>query len=151
MSSKAARPRKSVSELNRKTTEYEFLGPPGALLVSVVCPLLVFTLIFLCNEDGCPPRDIARWKLQFPTSLAEFVDWQAIKWYFSFQTALALLWVILPGRWAPGQRLRDGTVLEYKCNGSSICRMCELMKVLCLSYVSRCIHGLPSGYTAFSL
>lgn len=105
------------SILNPKTTEYEFLGAPGALFVSLSCPLIVFALIFLCNEKGCPPQDISTWKQQFPTTLSEFVDWKAIKWYFSFQTALALLWLVLPGRWVQGRPLRDGTVLEYKTNG----------------------------------
>ena len=105
------------SPLNPKTTEYEFLGPPGALLVSLCCPLIVFALIFLCNENGCPPRDISTWKHQLPSTLREFVDWKAIKWYFSFQFALALLWLVLPGEWVQGRPLRDGTVLEYKTNG----------------------------------
>lgn len=105
------------SILNPKTTEYEFLGAPGALFVSLSCPLIVFALIFLCNEKGCPPQDISTWKHQFPTTLSEFVDWKAIKWYFSFQIALALLWLVLPGRWVKGRPLRDGTVLEYKTNG----------------------------------
>jgi len=124
MTSKDARPRQSQEILNPKTTQYEFLGPPGALFVSIVCPALVFALIFLCNEDGCPPRDTALWKRQFPTTLAEFVDWKAIKWYFSFQTALALLWLVLPGKWEKGRPLRDGTVLEYKCNGMSFLDLC---------------------------
>lgn len=124
MTSKDARPRQSQEILNPKTTQYEFLGPPGALFVSIVCPALVFALIFLCNKDGCPPRDMALWKRQFPTTLAEFVDWKAIKWYFSFQTALALLWLVLPGKWEKGRPLRDGTVLEYKCNGMSFLDTC---------------------------
>jgi delta14-sterol reductase len=106
----------SQATLNPKTTEYEFLGAPGALFVSLSCPLIVFALIFLCNENGCPPRDISTWKQQIPP-LRDFVDWAAIKWYFSFQLALAVLWLVLPGKWARGRPLRDGTVLEYKCNG----------------------------------
>ena|SRR5271154_3481396 len=105
--------------LNPKTKEYEFLGPPGAVLVSLLCPLILFALTFLCNENGCPPRDISSWKYQFPTSLSELIDWKAIKWYFSFQFALALLWLVLPGKWAKGRPLRDGTFVEYKCNGMS--------------------------------
>jgi len=106
----------SQATLNPKTTEYEFLGAPGALFVSLSCPLIVFALIFLCNENGCPPRDISTWKQQIPP-LRDFIDWAAIKWYFSFQLALAVLWLVLPGKWARGRPLRDGTVLEYKCNG----------------------------------
>ena len=114
----AAQKRPSQAELNPKTKEYEFLGPPGALFVSVVCPALVFGLIFLCNEDGCPPRDFSKWRGLLLSSLSELVDWKAIKWYISFNVALALLWIVLPGRWARGRPLRDGTVLEYKCNGN---------------------------------
>ena len=103
--------------LNPKTAEYEFLGPPGALLVSVSCPLLVFALIFLCNENGCPPL-FSSWPQQFPP-LREFVDIKAIILYIAFQVALAVLWAVMPGKWVKGRQLRDGTVLEYKLNGIS--------------------------------
>jgi Delta14-sterol reductase len=109
--------------LNPKTNEYEFLGPAGALLVSLVCPIMVFSLIFLCNEDGCPPSDPSTWKYQFPDSMYDFIDWKAIKWYFSFQFALALAWLALPGNWFRGRQLRDGAVLEYKCNGMPLVDM----------------------------
>ena len=129
----------SQAELNPKTKEFEFLGPPGALFVSISCPLIVFGLIFLCNDDGCPPRDFSTWKDQFPSSWTEFIDWQAIKWYFSFNVALALLWAILPGRWAQGRPLRDGTTLEYKCNA--------FMSLVCIAlytWSSVRIHGIGS-------
>jgi len=129
----------SQAELNPKTKEFEFLGPPGAVFVSVVCPALVFALIFLCNEDGCPPRDFSQWKNQFPSSLSEFIDWKAIKWYISFNVALALLWVVLPGRWVQGLPLRDGTRLEYKCNA--------FMSLVCIAmytWSSVRIHGIGS-------
>jgi Delta14-sterol reductase len=120
MASEKSKKQLSQASLNPKTTEYEFLGTFGAFFVSVCCPLIVFGLIFLCNEKGCPPQDISTWKYQLPTSFKDFVDWKAIKWYFSFQVALALLWLVLPGKWARGRPLRDGTVLEYKCNGMLI-------------------------------
>jgi Delta14-sterol reductase len=120
MASEKSKKQLSQASLNPRTTEYEFLGPPGALFVTLSCPLIVFALIFLCNENGCPPRHMSTWKSQFPTSFRDFVDWKAIKWYFSFQVALALLWLVLPGKWARGRPLRDGTILEYKCNGTLI-------------------------------
>lgn len=106
----------SQAALNPRTTEYEFLGPPGALFVSLSCPLIVHALIFFCNEKGCPPRDLSTWRHHIPP-LRDFLDWKAIKWYFSFQLALVVLWLVLPGTWARGRPLRDGTVLEYKTNG----------------------------------
>lgn len=118
MSVQKSKPPVPQSTLNPKTKEYEFLGPPGAVFVSLSCPLIVFGLIFLCNENGCPPRDISSWKYQLPSSFNDLIDWKAIKWYFSFQFALALLWLVLPGKWAQGRPLRDGTVLEYKTNGT---------------------------------
>lgn len=120
MASEKSKGQSLQASLNPKTKGYEFLGPPGALFVSLICPVIVFGLIFLCNENGCPPRDMSTWKDQLPTSFWDFVDWKAVKWYFSFQVALALLWLVLPGKWAPGRPLRDGTVLEYKCNGMLI-------------------------------
>lgn len=106
------------STLNPKTKGFEFFGPVGAFFISLGCPLATFLLIFLCNENGCPPRDISSWVDQFPNSIWEFVDLKAVKWYISFQLALVLLWLVLPGKWAKGRPLRDGTTLEYKLNGT---------------------------------
>src|SRR5436190_5837132 len=99
MSSQKSNPPVAQTILNRRTTQYEFLGPPGAILVSVLCPVVLFGLIFLCNEKGCPPRDISTWQSQLPTSLFDLIDWKAIKWYFSFQIGLVMLWLVLPGKW----------------------------------------------------
>jgi Delta14-sterol reductase len=138
---------KSQAELNPKTTEYEFFGPFGALFVSTVCPLLVFGLIFLCNDFGCPPRNVSTWKYHLPRSIDEFWDWKAVKWYFSFQIALVLLWFVLPGRWVQGRPLRDGTTLDYKCNGTRIeggfdVAFMSLVCVAVYTISSVRIHGL---------
>ena len=148
---KSKLPPVSQASLNPKTTEYEFLGPPGALFVSLSCPIIVFALIFLCNEDGCPPGDISTWKARIPTSIWDYLDLKAIKWYISFQVALALLWLVLPGKWFQGRPLRDGTVLEYKCNGylSFTNRMLTVafLSLVCIAaytWSSIRIHGLQS-------
>jgi len=119
MASSNSKQQPSKAPLNLKTKEYEFLGPPGALFVSLSCPLIVYALIFFCNEKGCPPGDLSTWRQYIPP-LRDFVDWKAIKWYFSFQLALAVLWLVLPGKWVRGRPLRDGTVLEYKTNGAHV-------------------------------
>lgn len=138
----------SQSRLSPKTTEYEFFGPVGALFISIGCPLFVLATIFLCNENGYP-RDVSTWKSLLASSLNELVDWKAIKWYLSFQIALVLLWLVLPGKWARGRVLRDGSYLEYKCNGMTrLDRDWEaFMSLVCIvlyTWSSVRIHGIQS-------
>jgi Delta14-sterol reductase len=45
-------------KLNPRTTSYEFLGPLGALAISVGVPITTYALYFGCSEatGGCPPQ-----------------------------------------------------------------------------------------------
>jgi len=115
-----------ASNLNPKTTHYEFMGPPGALFVTLAVPLTTYSLYFLCNDSsgGClpslwaiPPRFFGAVKDQNwwfglfelrPTALY-------LAWYLYCVAA----WVFLPGAWVEGVQMRDGNKKSYKVNAFS--------------------------------
>ncbi|CEI90830.1 hypothetical protein RMCBS344292_05140 [Rhizopus microsporus] len=115
---------KKPTELNPRTTSYEFLGPIGALAMVTVLPLLVLFLATCCDATGYPSRDLfVDWKgyLQYKFSVEQLVslfDKQVFMIYCGYVAALALFYIILPGDNVPGTVLRDGTRLKYKLNGS---------------------------------
>ena len=115
---------KSAADLNPRTTHYEFLGPPGALAISVGVPAMAYTLYFGCSEHagGCPPpidtaivvdtlSNWAWWKGLWDTEAAiAYLAWYAF---------IVVAWAILPGDWVDGTVLRNGQTKKYKINGAS--------------------------------
>ncbi|TFK48660.1 ERG4/ERG24 ergosterol biosynthesis protein [Heliocybe sulcata] len=112
-----------TKQLNPRTQHYEFLGPPGALFITLSVPLTLYALYFTCSEaaGGCPPpfdtlfvgavracNDLAWWK--------NLWDTQATVLYFSWYSFCVAAWAILPGDWVEGVRLRNGGVQKYKIN-----------------------------------
>ncbi|KAG1176622.1 hypothetical protein G6F70_000817 [Rhizopus microsporus] len=114
---------KKPTELNPRTTSYEFLGPIGALGMVTILPLLVLFLATCCDATGYPSRDLfVDWKgyLQHKFSVEQLFslfDKQVFMIYCGYVAALALFYIILPGDNVPGTVLRDGTRLKYKLNG----------------------------------
>lgn len=117
---------KKPTELNPRTTSYEFLGPIGALGMVTILPLLVLFLATCCDATGYPSRDLfVDWKgyLQYKFSVEQLVSLfnkQVFMIYCGYVAALALFYIILPGDNVPGTVLRDGTRLKYKLNGINI-------------------------------
>ncbi|BFZ53301.1 erg24, C-14 sterol reductase [Savitreella phatthalungensis] len=93
-------------DFNPVTTQFEFFGPPGALAVTLLTPAFTYILYAVCNEG--PPRIPQKWFSLEASAL--YTGWFALH---------VILWLVLPGKWVEGQRLRDGTILEYKMNGLS--------------------------------
>lgn len=113
------------TELNPKTTSYEFLGPPGALFVTIGVPLTTYALYFGCSEatGGCPPPlSLATIQdtLKTPSFWTSLWDTQAALFYLAWYTFCVLAWVVLPGDWVEGTKLRTGQTLKYKINGTTI-------------------------------
>ncbi|KAI6037960.1 ergosterol biosynthesis ERG4/ERG24 [Pisolithus marmoratus] len=112
--------------LNPRTTTYEFLGPPGAFLVTIGVPAMSYALYFGCSETsgGCPPSlDI------IPTRIAAAVtdkawwmglwDTQAFFMYVAWYMFCVVAWAVLPGDWIEGVQLRTGGKKQYKINAFS--------------------------------
>ncbi|KAF8440029.1 ERG4/ERG24 ergosterol biosynthesis protein [Boletus edulis BED1] len=117
-------------QLNPRTTTYEFMGPPGALLVTVGVPLMTYLLYFGCSESAgaCPPSYVYS-----PSLLAAYVEesitdgqWWASLWdteaaliYVAWYAFCVIAWAILPGDWVEGLTMRNGQNKKYKINAFS--------------------------------
>jgi len=118
-------PNTGDSDLNPPTQHYEFLGPPGALLISTLTPFLAFAFTFTCSEKagGCPRS----WS-ELPALLADNlsdVQWWKAQWdpvgftaYWGWYAFTVIAWAVLPGDWVEGLPLRTGQKLKYKINGA---------------------------------
>ncbi|KAI5119289.1 hypothetical protein M0805_008068 [Coniferiporia weirii] len=126
MSSPSPSSKKSMAALNPRTTSYEFLGPPGALFVTVSVPFFTYALFFACSETsgGCPPpmsdmldgfnksvTDIHWWKGLWDT--------EASLMYLGWYAFCVVAWFVLPGDWVEGAPMRTGEKKKYKINAFS--------------------------------
>ncbi|KAJ6576588.1 ergosterol biosynthesis ERG4/ERG24 [Mycena vulgaris] len=110
--------------LNPRTTTYEFLGPPGAFLISVGVPFATYALYFGCSEHsgGCPPALVpARISLALsdPAWWKGLWDTQAALMYLGWYAFCLVSWAILPGDRVAGTTLRTGEKKQYKINAFS--------------------------------
>ena len=112
-----------TTQLNPRTTHYEFLGPPGAFLISVGVPSMIYMLYFGCSEatGGCPPQ-ISTERVLHAVSDPEWWkglwDTQAALMYLGWYVFCVLAWAILPGDQVAGTTLRTGQKISYKINGA---------------------------------
>ncbi|KAF8251840.1 ERG4/ERG24 ergosterol biosynthesis protein [Wilcoxina mikolae CBS 423.85] len=106
--------------MSGKKINYQFGGPIGALGVTLGCPLLAYTLYFVCNDSGCPSKSFLDAPLetlaaQWP-GLDGVYSHQAFGYYCAWFFGIAALQFILPGRERYGVELSDKSRLKYKLN-----------------------------------
>ncbi|KAJ7170767.1 ERG4/ERG24 ergosterol biosynthesis protein [Mycena crocata] len=112
----------SSSELNPRTTSYEFLGPPGAFLITLGVPITTYALYFGCSETGCPPSLVPgriSLALSDPAWWKGLWDTQAALMYLGWYAFCLVAWFILPGDRVEGLPLRTGGKKQYKINAFS--------------------------------
>jgi delta14-sterol reductase len=114
-----------MTELNPKTKYFEFLGPPGAFLISVGVPIATYTLYFACSEStgGCPPSFSAQLVFQALTSLHWWKglwDTEAAVAYLAWYAFCVIAWAVLPGDQVTGTQLRNGGRKTYRINGTTL-------------------------------
>ena len=120
------------AHLNPRTTHYEFLGPLGALFITLSVPATTYALFYGCPEGpaACPPPLDTLW----PRVSAAVQDcaWWVSLWdpeaavlYGAWYLFCVVAWFILPGDWIEGTLMRDGTRKKYKINGA-----CEPLRPL---------------------
>lgn len=114
------------NDLNPKTKHFEFLGPPGAFLVSTGIPIVTYALYFACSEatGGCPPSGITVGRVFHALSSSDWWkglwDTQATIAYFAWYAFCVLAWAILPADEVSGTQLRNGSKKAYKINGTTL-------------------------------
>ncbi|KAK1225005.1 erg24, C-14 sterol reductase [Marasmius sp. AFHP31] len=118
---------KKVADLNPRTTSYEFLGPPGAFLITVGVPILTYGLYFGCSEQtgGCPPPNLSTIPERVSAALADpnwwkgLWDTQATIMYLAWYAFCVAAWAVLPGATVEGTKMRNGETKKYKINAFS--------------------------------
>ena len=116
---------KTAAELNPRTQHYEFLGPLGALFITLGVPATTYALYYGCSETsgGCPPQ----LDTLYPSFLAAVQDkeWWLGLWdtkaalaYLAWYSFCVVAWFILPGDWIEGVTMRTGEKKKYKINGT---------------------------------
>ena len=137
--------------LNPKTTSYEFLGPPGAFLISFGVPIFTYVLYFTCNESsgGCPPP-VASLYPSLVDAVSDTAFWwklwdpKAFTLYYSWYAFCLLAWAALPGDWVQGTQLRNGQYQLYKINGTMFS-----LEPLFLKLMTTSAHHKPLGPWSF--
>ncbi|KAG5351463.1 hypothetical protein C0989_006381 [Termitomyces sp. Mn162] len=110
-------------ELAPRTTSYDFLGPPGALFVTLTVPAITYGLYFGCSEaNGCTPNlftipDQIVASMSDPDWWVSLWDTQAFLVYLAWYAYTVVAWFVLPGDWIQGTTLRTGGKKYYKLNG----------------------------------
>lgn len=105
---------------------YEFLGPPGAFVISFGLPVLVYVFTFLCNDiSGCPaPSLLHPYSLDLE-QLKKEVGWTGFSGLLNTQAFLGTLgyyllsltlYAFLPADEPEGVELRSGGRLKYRLN-----------------------------------
>ena len=115
-----------AKSLNPRTTSYEFLGPPGAFIITLGVPAVTYALYFGCSDfsGGCPPPLSTLSSDRILKSLSNIDTWknlwdtQATLIYFAWYAFCVLAWFVLPAHWVEGVKLRTGDRIKYKINGT---------------------------------
>ncbi|KAG1761186.1 ERG4/ERG24 ergosterol biosynthesis protein [Suillus occidentalis] len=115
-----------MADLNPRSTTYEFMGPPGAFLISFGVPFMTYLLYFGCSEEsgGCPPPlqsipDRFVEALSDKTFWASLWDTEASLIYLGWYAFCIVAWAVLPGDWVEGVTMRTGEKKKYKINAFS--------------------------------
>ncbi|KAF4613929.1 hypothetical protein D9613_007619 [Agrocybe pediades] len=113
-----------TTQLNPRTTHYEFLGPPGATLISIGVPSMIYMLYFGCSEatGGCPPpisTENVFHAVTDPEWWKGLWDTQAALIYLAWYMFCVVAWAVLPGDQVAGTTLRTGGKIWYKINAFS--------------------------------
>ena len=113
------------SELNPRTTSYEFCGPIGATVITIAVPLVTYSLYFGCSQQhGCPPPWVSIKSpeildtLQEPEFWKSLWDTEAAVMYLGWYVFCVVAWLVLPGDWVEGTLMRNGKKIQYKINGT---------------------------------
>ncbi|EFQ98015.1 Delta(14)-sterol reductase [Nannizzia gypsea CBS 118893] len=110
---------------------YEFCGPPGATVLVLGLPILIYIFPFLCNDiSGCPapsllsPSSFSLEKLKIEVGWPEngirgFYSTEATLYVLGYYLLSLVLQVFLPGREPEGVVLACGSRHKYKFNSFS--------------------------------
>ncbi|XP_051900860.1 delta(14)-sterol reductase TM7SF2 isoform X3 [Pristis pectinata] len=135
-----------------RTTELEFGGPLGALVLPALLPCTVLYLLLTCRTEAA---SVLNNSLVLP-DLSQLWDSGALLLVLAWFSLQALLYLLPLGKVTQGMPLRDGTRLSYRINGLHALVITALLAVVGVScglhlgsVYDRCVH-LASAATLAS-
>ncbi|KAF2800454.1 sterol C-14 reductase-like protein [Melanomma pulvis-pyrius CBS 109.77] len=111
---------------------YEFLGPPGAFIISFFLPLVCYALTLFCNDvSGCPTPSLLHPSTFNWDQFKKEIAWTGVSGLINTNAVLATLgyyflslalYAFLPAETPEGTELKTGGRLKYRFNafGSAI-------------------------------
>lgn len=120
------------------TKHFEFMGPPGALGITIATTFFAYFFALGCSEHGCPSMPFGTFlangfkKYTTADGLLSLWDPQAALLYTAWYTYTMLCWWLLPGEWVSGVTLRNGEALKYKMNGERASNLLPDLNVVAL-------------------
>ncbi|KAI9295436.1 delta14-sterol reductase [Neoconidiobolus thromboides FSU 785] len=103
--------------LNPKSHRYEFFGPLGTGIITIISPLFLVYQYITCNSEfGCSIFNINSVTFEL-NNITEFITLRGMKYYLLWLSYHLVCWYILPGKWVNGIQLRTGEYQKYKMNG----------------------------------
>jgi hypothetical protein len=130
------------SELNPRTTTFEFFGMPGAIGIMIMCYTIFYVFYTNCDEKGCPGEPGIDWlwehPIHLPLGLQSVYHHVGLEIYAGWLAWLIALFYLLPGKWVKGTQLRNSH-LQNQCTSNIDCdRYC--LFYWSLLYWSRTIY-----------
>jgi len=100
-----------LTKPKKEEIHYEFSGPYGALAVIMCCPLTIFLMYFLCNDNVCLSNSMQfDWqKFAAQINVDAFFSKEATFMYLGWMAFSVLLERILPGEYVEGTILPNTT------------------------------------------
>lgn len=122
-------------------------------MTAISTPILVLALYFGCSEasGGCPPAVSFHQVIQAlksPVWWRSLWDTQCFLIFLAWYGFCVLAWLILPGKWVRGTKLRNGSHQLYKLNGKSSSRR---QKAILTSYLKSRFSGFATYLLVLSL
>lgn len=135
------------SQATPKTSTYEFFGPPGVALLTVLLPAVVLGLYTQCNaENDCSLRGFTRLpttsELWHPHAFLIIVLW------FLFH---ALIYLLPHGKVLQGTKLRNGKRLKYRINALHAFALSHIIFVVAYFYFKVPVTFVYDHYLAFAV
>lgn len=134
----SVQPRQQQTLLNPRTTHYEFMGPVGALFMTLGLPTVVYGLYFLCNKDSCQIYPLRQPQLP---PLKEFWHPLAFIICVGWFVANAIVYLTPVGKTIQGTQIRNGTRLTYRINALYAFILSHIFFVL-----AYCYYKLDAGF-----
>ena len=139
--------KKHQRERKHKHQEFEFFGPKGAVLITILLPFTCFFLVKACNEEhGCVSLwTIFKHEYEFPKKMRPLLSLRSFLVQVGWFVWCLILHLSMPGTRKEGVILKNGERLEYKLNAFRVLVVTSVV-ISTLTWLDliqlRALHGM---------